>query len=62
MQNTVIIITVHQKEILEKKMNEGIDVILEIEVQGAMQVKRLCPEAVFIFIAPPCRSPELNVV
>lgn len=29
------------KEILEKKMNEGIDVILEIEVQGAMQVKRL---------------------
>ena len=41
------------KEILEKKMNEGIDVILEIEVQGAMQVKRLCPEAVFIFIAPP---------
>lgn len=44
------------KKILEEKMNEGKDVILEIEVQGAMQIKKLCPDAVFIFIAPPSIS------
>lgn len=38
---------------VEEKLNNGIDVILEIEVQGAMQVKRRCPEAVLIFIMPP---------
>ncbi|MFQ9146814.1 MAG: hypothetical protein ACLR5G_00510 [Eubacteriales bacterium] len=27
--------------------------MLEIEVQGAMQVKRRCPEAVMVMIAPP---------
>ncbi len=32
---------------------EGLDVILEIDVQGAMQVKNSFPEEVFIFIAPP---------
>ncbi len=41
------------KKILEEKMNEGINVILEIEVQGAMKVRELCPDAVFIFIMPP---------
>ncbi len=41
------------KKILEEKMDEGINVILEIEVQGAMKVKEICPEAVFIFIVPP---------
>ncbi len=41
------------KKILEDKMNEGINVILEIEVQGAMKVKEICPDAVFIFIVPP---------
>lgn len=34
-------------------MNEGIDVILEIDIQGAMQIKEVYPEAVFIFILPP---------
>lgn len=41
------------KKILENKMNEGINVILEIEVQGAMKVKEICPDALFIFIVPP---------
>lgn len=41
------------KKILEDKMNEGINVILEIEVQGAMKVKKICPDALFIFIVPP---------
>lgn len=44
------------KKILEEKMNDGINVILEIEVQGAMKVREICPEAVFIFIVPPSIS------
>lgn len=31
----------------------GHDVFLEIEVQGAMQIKEKCPDAIFIFLAPP---------
>lgn len=38
---------------VEKLRNEGKNVLLEIEVQGAMQVKEKCPEAVSIFIIPP---------
>ncbi len=40
------------KEINEKLEN-GTDVILEIEVQGAMKVKELCPDALLIFVMPP---------
>ncbi|MCQ2464327.1 MAG: guanylate kinase [Oscillospiraceae bacterium] len=36
-----------------EKLNEGRHVILEIEVQGAMQIREKCPDAVFVFIAPP---------
>lgn len=38
---------------VEKQREEGKDVILEIEVQGALQVKKSCPDALLIFIAPP---------
>ena len=41
------------KEFIEQKLDAGIDVILEIEIQGAMQIKKLIPEALFIFIMPP---------
>ena len=41
------------KETVAEMMNAGKDVILEIEVQGAMQIKEKCPDAVFIFIMPP---------
>ena len=41
------------KDVVEKMLNDGKDVILEIEVQGAMQVKSEYPEAVFIFVIPP---------
>lgn len=37
-------------------MQEGKDVFLEIEVQGAMQVRKVFPEALFIFLAPPSLS------
>ncbi len=36
-----------------EKLEKGIDVLLEIEVQGAMQVMENYPEGIFIFIAPP---------
>lgn len=41
------------KDKILDKLNEGIDVILEIEIQGALKVKELIPEAIFIFILPP---------
>lgn len=40
-------------EYVEKTLQEGKDVFLEIEVQGAMQVRKVFPEALFIFLAPP---------
>ncbi len=41
------------REFVEQKLNAGIDVLLEIEVVGAMKVKKSFPEAVFIFVMPP---------
>lgn len=41
------------KEHIEEKLKKGIDVILEIEVQGALKVKESVPEAICIFIMPP---------
>ena len=38
---------------VNQKLDEGYDVILEIEVQGAMQVHKKRPDAVMVFIAPP---------
>ena len=35
------------------KLNEGVDVILEIEMQGALKVRKSYPDGVFIFILPP---------
>lgn len=41
------------RRFVEERLNEGKDVLLEIEVQGAKQVKECFPEAVFIFLLPP---------
>lgn len=41
------------KHKINEYLNKGIDVILEIEIQGALQIKGLIPEALFIFIMPP---------
>lgn len=38
---------------VQRHLDEGKNVILEIEVQGAFQVKEAAPEAELIFIAPP---------
>ncbi len=39
--------------LIQEKLEQGIDVLLDIEVQGAAKVKTRCPEAVLIFIVPP---------
>ena len=41
------------RDFVERKLEEGEDVILKIDVQGAMKVKELFPDAILIFIAPP---------
>ncbi len=38
---------------VEDRLNEGKNVVLEIEVQGAAQVKAKYPEAVFVLLLPP---------
>lgn len=41
------------REMVVDELNKGKNVVLEIDVQGAMQVKKAYPEAVLIFILPP---------
>lgn len=41
---------------VEKTLAQGIDVILEIDWQGAAQVRRLLPDTIGIFILPPTRK------
>lgn len=41
------------RDFVEKTLSEGKDIILEIEVQGALKVKEKFPEGVFVFLLPP---------
>ena len=41
------------KKAIEDRMEQGADVVLEIDYQGALQIKRLFANAVTIFILPP---------
>ena len=41
------------RKYVEDRLAEGKDVILEIEIQGALQIKKKVPEAVLVFITPP---------
>jgi guanylate kinase len=40
------------REAVFQNLRAGKNVVFDIEVQGAMQIKRKCPEAVFIFMIP----------
>lgn len=40
-------------KVIQEKLAAGIDVLLDIEVQGAAKVRAKCPDAVLIFIIPP---------
>lgn len=41
------------KKAIEDRITHGADVILEIDWQGALQIKRIYPNAVLVFILPP---------
>lgn len=41
------------KQYVEDNLKNGVDVLLEIDIQGALQVKKKMPQGVFIFIEPP---------
>ena len=41
------------RESVQKHLNNGEDVILVIEIQGALQIKKKLPQALFIFLLPP---------
>jgi guanylate kinase len=38
---------------LAEMMEKGLDVLLEIDVQGAMQIKKKYPDAIYVYIMPP---------
>ena len=42
-----------KKSTVDELLNKGINVLLEIEVQGAKQVMKKCPDAIAIFMVPP---------
>ena len=41
------------RKYVEDLLNSGRDVLLEIDIQGALQIKKRFPEGVFVFIVPP---------
>ncbi|HOS95712.1 MAG TPA: guanylate kinase [Armatimonadota bacterium] len=41
---------------IERAADEGSDLVLEIEVQGARQIRRVCPRAVLVMLLPPTRE------
>ncbi len=44
------------RSFVDERLSEGLDVILEIEVQGAEKIRKKFPEAVLIFVTPPSVS------
>lgn len=41
------------RDYVEKQLSQGRDVILEIEIQGALKVKKKFPDALLLFVMPP---------
>jgi guanylate kinase len=41
---------------LQRRLAAGVPIVLEIEVQGARQVRQAMPEAIAVFISPPSRD------
>ena len=53
MRNLSAIIMVPHLHYVNETLDAGRDVFLEIEVQGAAQIREKAPDAFFIFLAPP---------
>jgi guanylate kinase len=47
------------KSFVEEKLSSGKDIVLEIDVEGAINIKRIYPDALMLFILPPSFE-ELN--
>jgi guanylate kinase len=45
-----------RKRVVEETTRSGRDVVMDIDIQGGMSIKRLYPESVLIFILPPSRE------
>ncbi len=45
---------------VNQKLDEGKEVVLEIEVEGALQVKKKVPDCVMIFLVPPSKEELYN--
>ncbi|WP_206459009.1 guanylate kinase [Anaerovorax sp. IOR16] len=41
------------KKMVMDKLEQGRDVILEIDIQGALKIRETCPKGIFVFILPP---------
>ena len=41
------------KGVIEEKINNGISVLLEVDVKGALSIKDIYPDAILIYISPP---------
>ena len=50
------------KAAILENLEQGYDVLLEIEMQGARQIKEVYPEGVFIFVLPPSLEELKSVV
>jgi len=48
------------KEAVRRALEEGQDVAVKVDVQGAATIKKLLPQAVFIFLAPPSTEELLS--
>lgn len=48
------------REYVEKKLEEGKDVILEIEIQGALNIRKLFPDTLLLFVTPPSAAELKN--
>ncbi|MCU1426955.1 MAG: guanylate kinase [Actinomycetia bacterium] len=46
------------RDLVEQWLAAGDDVLLEIDVKGALEVKRKMPEAVLVFVTPPSREAQ----
>ena len=44
------------KDKIDEQLEQGKEVVLEIEIQGALQVREKAKDAVFVFIAPPTKE------
>jgi guanylate kinase len=41
------------KQPVKEALNQGLDTVIKVDIQGAANIKKILPEAVFIFIMPP---------